>query len=204
MSIEEQIKIADGSRFQAKLAELIAENGFKKIVETGSGVSSIFILSAFDNAGIDGKLYSIDPAMWYAHEIIHPKFEQIKGRSDEELGDLFLRTGAWDLAISDGNHDIRAQTYEYEFMFAALKPGGYLIADDTSWNNHGAWQKFLQNHGLKETMFGDARIIQKPHFIPIYADERVNKECLEVAENEEKMFLEKGGKNSSFEWIKQK
>lgn len=203
MTIEEQVANADGSRFQQKLADFIAENKPQVIVETGSGVSTVFVLHALDKAEIDGKLYSIDPAMWYEHEISHPKFEQIKAKSEDALLDVFLKTGPWDIAISDGNHDIKAQTYEYELMFACLKPGGYLIADDTSWGDHGAWKRFLENHDLKEGMFGDARIIRKPAYLPVFKDMAgYEKQVREHAENAEREFLERGGKNSSVEWVR--
>ena len=161
MTLEEQLKLDDGHRFQKKLGELVTETKSKVIMETGSGVSSIYMLKALDDVNIDGKVHSIDIGMWYPHKIDHPKFDQIKAKSVEAILPLYLSTGAFDIAVSDGCHEILEQTYEYEMMFATLKPGGYLIIDDANWNNNGAWQAFLDRYNLKDDYFGDARIIQK-------------------------------------------
>lgn len=191
----------EGARFQEKLGQFVYDNKLQNIVETGAGVTSLFIVEALERRDI-GKLYSIDPAPWHPSRLSHPQYELFEKCSDECLFDAYKNSGPWDLAVSDGNHDIRAQTYEYEFMYAALKPGGYLIADDSEWGNHGAWKKFLANHDLKEDFFGDARIIQKPVEIPVYATEEYNKKCLELAQQAEETFLANGGQNSSLEWVR--
>jgi hypothetical protein len=200
MTIAEQVAIADGHRFQQQLADFVAANVMENILEIGSGVSSVFILQAFDEYKIDGTLHSIDTNMWYSHEILHDKFNPIKGKSIDKMIEVFLKYGAPDLLLSDGCHEIKDMTYEYEFGFAMLKPNGYLIADDTSFGNNGAWEKFLSNHELTEHFFGDARMIQKPSHIPVYATEEYHKECILTAENDERIFLEKGGKLSEVKW----
>jgi predicted O-methyltransferase YrrM len=204
MTLQEQIAQADGHRFQQKLGEFIAEKKLTNIFEIGSGVSSIFILQAMDDAGIDGMLHSIDTKMWYPHEIVHPKFNQIEGRSIDMLVEAFLKYGAPDLILSDGCHEIKDMTYEYEFGFSILKNGGYLVADDTSFGNNGAWETFLANHDLKEEIFGDARIVQKPEYMPavVTIDNALpyHKNCLELAELAEQKWLEFGNKNSDVVW----
>lgn len=162
MTLEEQLKLDDGHRFQKKLGDLIGEYKFQNIMETGSGVSSIYILKAFDDYGIAGILHSIDPAKWYPNEIKHEKFNEIKEKSIDAIVPLYLKVGAFDVCCTDGNHEILCQSYEYEMCWQMLKPGGYLIADDCNWNNNGAWQTFLDKHGLSDELFDNARVVQKP------------------------------------------
>lgn len=203
MTLQEQLSIADGHRFQQKLGEFVAEKRFENIMEIGSGVSSIFILSALDSHEIEGNLHSIDTAMWYPHEIIHAKLNPVKGKSIDKMVEVFLMYGAIDLLLSDGCHEVKDMTYEYEFGFAILKPGGYLVADDTTFGDNGAWQNFLNNHDLKEEYFGNARVIQKPTWIPVFDNiEAYHLQCLEVAQLAEEKFLANGGKLSDVEWMK--
>lgn len=162
MTIEEQLKLDDGHRFQKKLGELVGQNKFQNIMETGSGVSSIYVLKAFDDNGIDGKLHSIDPSKWYPYEIVHPKFNEIKEKSIDAILPIYLKVGAFDVCCTDGCHEILEQTYEYEMCWQFLKPGGYLIADDENWNNNGAWSAFLIKHDLQDQLFDNARVVQKP------------------------------------------
>lgn len=206
MTIEEQLTLDDGHRFQKKLGELIAENGYKLIMETGSGVSSIYALKAMDNANIDGVLYSIDPAMWYPHPIEHPKFVSIKKKSIDAIIPLYLETGAFDVCVTDGDHEILAQTYEYEMLYRMLKPGGWLICDDVGWNNNGAWTNFLDRYDFVEEFFGDARCIHKPLGEPVLGFEvtefgssmdkvevqRFHDEWLDYCTNLEKEWLAAG------------
>lgn len=203
MTIQEQIQIADGHRFQIKLGEFVAEKKLSNIIEIGSGVSSLFILKAFDESEIDGHLHSIDTAMWYPHEIVHPKFNSIRGRSIDKMLETFLKYGAPDLILSDGCHEAKDMTYEYEFGYAILQPNGYLIADDTSFGNNGAWEKFLSNHDLKEDFFGDARIVQKPSYGVVCENaEWYHSQCIELAEESERKFLLSGGKPSDVVWVR--
>jgi predicted O-methyltransferase YrrM len=167
MTLEEQLKLDDGHRFQKKLGELIGVNKFQNIMETGSGVSSIYVLKAFDDYGVDGILHSIDPAKWYPHEIEHPKFNPIKEKSVDAIVSLYLNVGAFDVCVLDGDHEILCQTYEYEMCWHCLKPGGYLIADDVDWNNNGAWRTFLAAYKLEDELFDNARVVQKPMDAPV-------------------------------------
>jgi len=200
MTIQEQLDIADGSRFQKKLGEFILEHKLQIIVEIGSGVSSLFILKALEETG--GQLTSIDTAMWYPYEIVHERFKPVAGKSIEKLVEVYLNYLPLhpQLILSDGCHEIKDMTYEYEFGYAMLAPGGYLVADDTSFGNNGAWESFLTNHDLNEEFFGDARIIQKPAHIEVYATEEYHKNCLELAETAERIWLEWGNKNSDITW----
>lgn len=199
MTIEEQIAIADGSRFQIQLGELVKEKKLANVVETGSGVSSLYILKAFDDANIDGKLHSIDKGKWYPHDIIHPKFDEIVAKSVDAILPLYQLCGPFDLACSDGNHDILCQTYEFEFLWECLKPGGYLVADDKFWGSHGAWDKFLKTHGLTETAIGDAVWVQKPlnyGFVSAAKAVECHELNLQLAQAAENRWLAEGNSNS--------
>lgn len=201
MTLQEQIAIADGLRFQKKLGEFIAEHKFEKIVETGAGVSSIYVLQALDEHQLDSKLFSIDPSPWYAHEITHPKFQLIKKKSIDAMLELFLKTGGWDMFTHDGEHDILAQTYEYEFAYACLNSGGIIASDDYTWGNHGAWQNFLASHDLKPFSIGAIQAAQKPIWVPVFDNiEMVHEQCLNLAKNKEEEWLLAGNKNSDVIW----
>jgi len=203
MTIQEQLIIADGHRFQDKLAHLIISRNLKSVVEIGSGVSSLFILDAFDRAGIDGVLYSIDPAPWYPYKIEHPLYHQINGTSIDCLVEVFNTIGAADLYLSDGCHEIKDMTYEYWFIYGCMKPGGYLVADDTTFGNNGAWENFLKKFNLKDDVFGDARIIQKPETDVVVSDIYSHHlSCLDIANNAESEWLSKGNKLSNIQWYR--
>ena len=196
MTIEEQLKLDDGHRFQKAVGEIIKEKGFSTIVETGTGVSSVYILKALDDAGIDGKLHSIDIGQWYPHKIEHPKFNAIVSKSIEAMLPLYQLVGPWDMFVCDGNHEILCQSYEYELSFNFLKPGGYLIVDDRTWNQNNAWQDFLLRHGLKETILGDAAYIIKPahlSYCPAASAVKLHEEILSMAKLAEDNWIAKGG-----------
>lgn len=202
MTIHELIEKNDGSRFQQKLYELIVSQKLTTVLETGSGVSSLFILKALEELN-DGVLYSIDPSMWFSDKIEHSRFNLFEQLSEDALVDIAVRAGSFDLCVSDGDHDIKAQTYEYFFMYGCLKPNGYLVADDATWGGHNAWQKFCATHGLKEQLLGDARFIQKPSHIPVFDNLRkYHQECLMLAKTAEKNWLDAGNKNSDIQWVR--
>lgn len=189
-----------GHRFQSEFAKFVASNPHNIVVETGAGISTLFLLKEIN----DGKLFSIDPNAWCNFEVEHHNYELIKKQSINAMLDLYLRTGAWDVFIHDGKHEIKDMTYEFEFAYACLNSGGYIASDDYTFGNHNAWQTFLANHDLKSFKMGDIEIAQKPSYIPVFDNiERYHLECLKVAENAEEMFLLKGGKLSDVEWVKQ-
>lgn len=204
MTFEEQLQIADGHRFQAQLGELVKQTGAKVIVETGTGVSSLFILKALDDANIDGKLHSIDRAQWYPHKIEHPKFNPIIAKSVDSILPTYQNFGPFDIFTADGDHEILCQTYEYNIAWAFLKPGGYLISDDVNWNQNGAWEKFLKENNLKDSLLGDAHYVQKPMnygFAPAAKAVEVHELNLHLAQAAEVKWLAMGGKkHQAFEY----
>jgi len=76
----------------------------------------------------------------------------------------------WDLFLHDGDHDVMAQTFEYELAWRYLKPGGWLLSDDYTWGlpEHGAWRNFLARHGNPPMRaLGACAIVQKPLNLPV-------------------------------------
>jgi predicted O-methyltransferase YrrM len=165
MKFEEQLKAADGHRFQEALANFIVDLNPEVVVETGHGVSSLFILQALD-AQAKGRLHSVDPAPWYPHAIEHPRLTLWKGMANQMLPDVFAQTGPWDLFLHDGNHEAVGMTFDLEFAFAALRPGGWIVCDDYTWGETatqpGTWASFLRRHGLTAIGMGSTEMTQKP------------------------------------------
>jgi len=170
MTINELISKNDGSRFQAELSKFIFDHNLKTIVETGMGVSSIFILGGFDlmsSSTQDHHLYSIDPNAWFPDRFEHPKHTLIEDKSIPALLELYLKIGSFDLFLHDGEHEIKCQEYEYEFAYQCLKPGGYIASDDICWGNNTCWPDFIKRNNLTDEILGAIRIAQKPFDAPV-------------------------------------
>ena len=197
--IQDLIKKHDGSRFQAELSKFIFDHNLKTIVETGMGVSSIFILNGFDLMSSGSKehhLISIDPSAWFEDRFDHPNHTLIEKKSVDAMLDTYYQYGPWDCFLHDGDHEILCQTYEYAFAYDCLKPGGYLFSDDTNWNNNGAWDKFCQDKGLKMFKLGDTFGVQKPlesSFCPSSEASRRHETYLAIATKAEEEWLAAGG-----------
>jgi predicted O-methyltransferase YrrM len=179
-----------GDRYQAALGDFIRTFKPGVVVETGLGVSTLFILAAMDSNGT-GQLYSVDPQPWFPNAIVHPRLEWIPKKSVDALGELYARSGWWDLFLHDGNHEVEAQTFDLEFGFAALRQGGWLWCDDAVWNDHRTWAKFIARHDLQEKIVGSAATVQKPadaRWIHRYEGERVAAEVREFARAERQSY----------------
>lgn len=151
-------------RFQPHLAKFLINEMFKNkidvFVETGSGLSTAYLLQAVDGI-CDMKLYSIDPEPFCEYEIKHPRYELIRKKSFQALADLYIKTGAWDFFLHDSDHWIECQTYEYELAYQCLKPGGYIFSDDYDWDNQGVWKRFIEKYNLEIIKVGDIQGAQK-------------------------------------------
>lgn len=151
---------SEGARFQKPLADFIFNNKLETIVETGSGISTLFILEALDKLG-KGHLYSIDPFPFCGFEVIHPRYTLIKKKSFEALAELYKKTGAWDLFLHDSDHWIECQMFEYVVAHSCVRHGGWIFSDDYEWDAHFAWKKFHNERNLTPILVGHTQGVQK-------------------------------------------
>lgn len=171
--------------YQDKLGDLIRTFKPEIVVETGvwEGLGSEYILKALDDNG-SGVLYSIDPmdpehlsngmeteavggarSLYEDHPIIHPRFTLIRAMSQDALRPLLDKTGPWDMFVHDSDHGEACQTFEYEFAWEAVRPGGIIVTDDPFWGIpcHWAWNRFLERHNIAgATVMGGAQYFVKP------------------------------------------
>jgi len=169
----------DGHRWQTKLAAILQSMKPlpKVIVETGvyAATSTNAILRALWR-NQKGMLYSIEPYPFPGlTNIQYPLWKLVTKPSIHAIPEIYYDTGPWDVFIHDSDHEVECQTFEFEAGFHCLKPGGFLIADDTTWGSpqHHAWDKFIERHALKAQELGDARIVQKPTGVPAPANVQV-------------------------------
>jgi len=135
-----------------ELAKVIIQETPKVVVETGlqGGFSTEHILEALDKIG-DGHLYTIDIITEScAGPLIHPRFTQIIGRSQDELKPLYERVGQFDFFIHDSDHGFECMSFELEAAWEYVRDGGIIAGDDLTWNNGGAWPQFLDRHGIPQ------------------------------------------------------
>jgi hypothetical protein len=152
----------DGSRYQADLAQFIAvgcENkdsvagAGRTWVETGSGISTLFLA---DKLRPLDRLYTVDCAPVCGYMLDHPRVEWVLASSRMALPEIYIKTGPWDFFLHDSDHEKPCQTFEYEFAYGCLKPGGWIFSDDIEWAQHFAWRKFTERYRLKTLKIGHA------------------------------------------------
>ena len=120
----------------------------RAVVETGvaRGITSRFILEALGRNG-DGHLWSIDlpPAVDTSlHAQIgaavpqhcRDRWSYVRGSSRRRLPALLEQLGEIDLFVHDSRHTERNLRFELDHAWAALRPGGVMLADDID-VNHG-------------------------------------------------------------------
>lgn len=184
----------EGDRFSIQLGEFIKERPeLKTIVETGFGISSLFMVKGMS---VDAKLYSIDTGPWAPFMIDHPNHTFINKRSIDAILDLYFLVGPFDLVLTDGSHSCKAQTYEYNVLWEFLKPGCTMANDDISWSNHGSFAKFVKERGLTPWQMGDLWCVTKPKefgFCPAAKAKEVHEFWLEKAEADQNRFYATGG-----------
>ena len=166
----------------ARLYILIRALRPKTVIETGvaEGESTSFILQALADNG-DGFLYSIDlPNQFYIttkgkfHAEFNPPEEQpgclvppeqrgrwklILGNTFDTLPELLTKLNSIDLFLHDSEHTYETMTFEYEFAWPYICPGGYLVSDDATWNT--SLSDFAQRHNVNLTIIEGQGFIQK-------------------------------------------
>ena len=132
---------------------LIRHLGANTVVETGvaHGLTSRFLLAALARNG-GGHLWSIDFPPPLHPEVHHQigiavdpasrkNWTYVKGLSRRRLPEVLKRTGPIDLFVHDSLHTTSNVMFELSQAWAALRPGGAIIADDIDTNN--GWHRFL-------------------------------------------------------------
>ena len=126
----------------------------KNILEIGtfSGYSAISMAEGLDD---DGRLYTyeINDEMedftrpWIEGSEVADKIEFIIGDALTEAPKLGI---AFDMVFMDG--DKRTYRDCYEMVMSVLKPGGFILADNTLWDGHvidHAYDKDHQTQGIE-------------------------------------------------------
>lgn len=148
--------------YQPHLAAFVVEHKLLNLVETGLGVSTLYLLDALDKLGA-GHLTSIDPAPWSNAGVSHPRLTWMQMRALDGLELLpKMNLGPLDLYLHDGAHTCWSQTFEFHWAWGMLRRGGWLACDDWSWAGHDAWKRFVaEPYHLKETKLDSLQMVQK-------------------------------------------
>jgi predicted O-methyltransferase YrrM len=160
--------------YQSLLANIIRTEQPRVMIETGveSGYSSEHFLAAMDAVGT-GHLYSCDPApspFFDTYPIRHPRFTFIREPSYTALDKIFKETGRVDVFLHDSDHSFKCQTWEYEWAWEHVRPGGIISSDDVGWSDttpdkpHHAWKLFCERHGVSALVWklDNAEYFKKP------------------------------------------
>lgn len=174
--------------YQPNLAAFVTEHKLHNIVETGLGISTIYLLRAMDEMDA-GSLITIDPNPWFKSPIEHPRLTWMQQKASTALKSI---AGPLDLFLHDGNHNCYAQTLEFHYAWSRLRIGGWLVSDDWTWGSHDAWRKFLKHHKLEDHNMDSLRMVQKTTDSPATSFD----ECLVLAQRAEREWFASGGKNS--------
>ena len=126
----------------------------KNILEVGtfSGYSALCMAEGLEE---DGKLYTFEindeqedfTRPWIEGSPVADKIEFIIGDANVEAPKLGI---VFDMAFIDGDKRTYQQTYET--VLSLLRPGGFIIADNTLWDGHVIdpnYQKDQQTRGIE-------------------------------------------------------
>ena len=166
----------EGVRLYATVRELAPDTA----VETGvcNGVATAFLLLALDRnrrgvlhsidlpefAGRDhapgefweGKGGAVVPAGkepgWMIPEELRSRWRLTIGRSQQELPPLLARVSPIDFFMHDSEHSYECMSFEFREAWAALRPGGVLVADDVDWND--AFRELAARHSREPIELG--------------------------------------------------
>jgi SAM-dependent methyltransferase len=120
----------------------------RKVVETGvaRGLTTSIVLQALEVNGV-GDLYSVDlPPSIDRHgftdqtaaavpDDLTGRWTLVRGSSRRRLPGLLKTLGSIDLFIHDSLHSHRNMSFELAEAWRALRPGGFLLADDVHRNS---------------------------------------------------------------------
>jgi predicted O-methyltransferase YrrM len=133
----------------------------RRIVETGvrPGYSTAWLLEALDRNG-DGELFSIGPGTIHGRasgvslgtvgEFVPPalrsRWTLVLGNSTDRLSEVLGSVGPIDFFFSDNGPDSDRTRFELRKAWAAMTPGGLMVAHHIDANR--AWSDFCQWQGL--------------------------------------------------------
>lgn len=126
----------------------------KNILEVGtfSGYSAICLAEGLDEGG---KVYTFEindeqeefTRPWIEQSPVADKIEFFIGDAVKEAPRLGI---TFDMAFIDGDKRTYQQTYE--MVMGILRPGGFILADNTLWDGHvvdATYNKDPQTHGIE-------------------------------------------------------
>lgn len=143
-------------------------------------------------------LHSVDPS--YANQfdaeraiesrlgpIYGPWWRYYSDVATASLPEVAASAPEWDVFIHDGDHGIFAQTFDYSFAWAYLKPGGFMVSDDFCWGRPTtrAWDTFCEHEGLDYYTIGNAAVVRKPMTCvstQVGSIEEIHASCLALAD----------------------
>ena len=161
-------RMASG-HLQGRLLKMLVEMiRPKRILEVGtfSGYSAICMAEGLE---ADGKLYTFEindeqeefTRPWIERSAVADKIEFIIGDAITEAPKLGI---TFDMAFIDG--DKRTYVETYEMVLSILRPGGFILADNTLWDGHvvdPAYDRDHQTQGIErfnDYLVGDDRVEQ--------------------------------------------
>ena len=125
--------------------ELLVRRRPDVIVETGTflGGSALYLAMVLDQIG-HGRVITID-AIPRAGRPVHPRIEYILGSStDPAIVQRVTKSveGEHAMVILDSDHSANHVHAEMTAYSPLVKPGDYMIVEDTNVNGHPAWPSF--------------------------------------------------------------
>lgn len=141
----------NGPRFQKAFGLLVGNSRHSVVVETGSGISTIYLLKEMSPAS---SLISIDPNPWCKIPIKDPRWTHVEQKSQDCLPDVLDSRGPIDVFLHDSDHSMASMLWELETAYTYVRTGGIIACDDWSWDNHNAWATFRSKHGLTDIFLG--------------------------------------------------
>ena len=157
-------RMASG-HLQGRLLKMLVEMiRPKRILEVGtfSGYSAIAMAEGLDD---DGRLYTFEindemedfTRPWIEGSSVADKIEFIIGDALTEAPKLGIE---FDMAFIDG--DKRTYCECYEMVLNILKPGGFILADNTLWDGHVADPAYDHDHQTQGIRQFNDHVAQDP------------------------------------------
>ena len=151
-------RMASG-HLQGRLLKMLVEMAKpKNVLEVGtfSGYSALCLAEGLSE---DGHLYTFEindeqedfTRRWIEGSPLSEKISFIIGNAIEEVPRIASEKGmTFDMAFIDG--DKRTYRETYEMALSVLRPGGFILADNTLWDGHevdAAYDRDPQTHGIE-------------------------------------------------------